>query len=474
MTTPKKLSEELTPGEIVAYLDRYVIGQTKAKRAVAIALRNRTRRRRLPEALAREISPKNILMVGPTGVGKTEIARRLAHLVDAPFVKVEATKFTEVGYVGRDVESLVRDLVESAVQMEKRRRMEETQEGAVVAAEERLLDALLPPPRRERRGGTDFARLLGGMDVADEEPPAPEDGEVRTSATRERLREMLRAGQLESREVDVELAENSRVGMPLLGNMGMEEMGINLGEMLGNLLPKRVRRTRLKVAEARRVFQSEEAEKLVDMETVIREALARAQEDGMVFLDEIDKIAAGDGGRGGGPDVSREGVQRDLLPIVEGCVVQTKYGPVHTDHVLFIAAGAFHKVKPSDLVPELQGRLPIRVELDSLGEEELYRILREPESSLVGQYQALLGVEGVDLRFGEDALREVAAFAARMNVEMENIGARRLQTILELLLEDLSFDAPSRRGEIVEVDAALVRQRLEGVVSDGDIRKYLL
>ena len=474
MTTPKKLSEELTPGEIVAYLDRYVIGQTKAKRAVAIALRNRTRRRRLPEALAREISPKNILMVGPTGVGKTEIARRLAHLVDAPFVKVEATKFTEVGYVGRDVESLVRDLVESAVQMEKRRRMEETQEGAVVAAEERLLDALLPPPRRERRGGTDFARLLGGMDVADEEPPAPEDGEVRTSATRERLREMLRAGQLENREVDVELAENSRVGMPLLGNMGMEEMGINLGEMLGNLLPKRVRRTRLKVAEARRVFQSEEAEKLVDMETVIREALARAQEDGMVFLDEIDKIAAGDGGRGGGPDVSREGVQRDLLPIVEGCVVQTKYGPVHTDHVLFIAAGAFHKVKPSDLVPELQGRLPIRVELDSLGEEELYRILREPESSLVGQYQALLGVEGVDLRFGEDALREVAAFAARMNVEMENIGARRLQTILELLLEDLSFDAPSRRGETVEVDAALVRQRLEGVVSDGDIRKYLL
>ncbi len=474
MTTPKKLSEELTPGEIVAYLDRYVIGQTKAKRAVAIALRNRTRRRRLPEALAREISPKNILMVGPTGVGKTEIARRLAHLVDAPFVKVEATKFTEVGYVGRDVESLVRDLVESAVQMEKRRRMEETQEGAVVAAEERLLDALLPPPRRERRGGTDFARLLGGMDVADEEPPAPEDGEVRTSATRERLREMLRAGQLESREVDVELAENSRVGMPLLGNMGMEEMGINLGEMLGNLLPKRVRRTRLKVAEARRVFQSEEAEKLVDMETVIREALARAQEDGMVFLDEIDKIAAGDGGRGGGPDVSREGVQRDLLPIVEGCVVQTKYGPVHTDHVLFIAAGAFHKVKPSDLVPELQGRLPIRVELDSLGEEELYRILREPESSLVGQYQALLGVEGVDLRFGEDALREVAAFAARMNVEMENIGARRLQTILELLLEELSFDAPSRRGETVEVDAALVRQRLEGVVSDGDIRKYLL
>ena len=285
---------------------------------------------------------------------------------------------------------------------------------------------------------------------------------------------MLRAGQLESREVDVELAENSRVGMPLLGNMGMEEMGINLGEMLGNLLPKRVRRTRLKVAEARRVFQSEEAEKLVDMETVIREALARAQEDGMVFLDEIDKIAAGDGGRGGGPDVSREGVQRDLLPIVEGCVVQTKYGPVHTDHVLFIAAGAFHKVKPSDLVPELQGRLPIRVELDSLGEEELYRILREPESSLVGQYQALLGVEGVDLRFGEDALREVAAFAARMNVEMENIGARRLQTILELLLEELSFDAPSRRGETVEVDAALVRQRLEGVVSDGDIRKYLL
>lgn len=477
MTTSKTLSEKRTPGEIVAYLDRYVVGQTKAKRAVAIALRNRMRRRGLPEELAREIAPKNILMVGPTGVGKTEIARRLAHLVEAPFVKVEATKFTEVGYVGRDVESLVRDLVESAVQMEKRRRTEEAQEGAVAAAEERLLDALLPPSRSPRRGVPDFARILGGMDVANAngEDDAPEEEELRSSATRERLREMLRNGRLEGREVDVELTESSRVGMPLLGNMGMEEMGINLGEMLGNLIPKRVRRTRLKVAEARRVFQAEEAEKLVDMETVIREALARAQEEGIVFLDEIDKIAAGDGGRGGGgPDVSREGVQRDLLPIVEGCVVQTKYGPVHTDHVLFIAAGAFHKVKPSDLVPELQGRLPIRVELDSLGEEELFRILREPENSLVGQYQALLGVEGVDLRFREDALQEVAAFAARMNVEMENIGARRLQTILELLLEEISFDAPSRRGETIEVDASFVRKRLEGVVSDGDIRKYLL
>ncbi len=473
-TNPKALSEELTPGEIVAYLDRYVVGQTKAKRAVAIALRNRMRRRHLPEELAREIAPKNILMVGPTGVGKTEIARRLARLVEAPFVKVEATKFTEVGYVGRDVESLVRDLVESAVQMEKRRRTEEAQEGAMAAAEERLLDALLPSPRPSRRGGVpDFARLLGSLDGAGEEDPSPEE-EPRSSATRERLREMLREGRLEGREVDVEVTESPRTGMPLLGNMGMEEMGINLGEMLGNLLPKRVRRTRMKVAEARRVFQAEEAEKLVDMETVLREALSRAQEEGIVFLDEIDKIAAGEGGRGGGPDVSREGVQRDLLPIVEGCVVQTKYGPVHTDHVLFIAAGAFHKVKPSDLVPELQGRLPLRVELDSLGEEDLFRILQEPESSLVGQYQALLGVEGVVLSFDEEALREVASFAARMNAEMENIGARRLQTILELLLEEISFDAHARRGETVVVDASLVRRRLEGVISDGDLRKYLL
>lgn len=468
---------DFSPREIVAYLDRYVIGQEKAKRAVAVALRNRLRRRRLPEEKAREIAPRNILMVGPTGVGKTEIARRLSHLVNAPFVKVEATKYTEVGYVGRDVESMIRDLVETAVQMVKERKVEEVREVAKGHAEERLLDALLPRPRAVTSRVPDFFRFFGGR----EEEPAQESAspsrtpeeEQRFAATRERLREMLRNGRLEDREVEVEVTEVPKLGMPLLGGVGMEEMGMNLNEMLGGLLPKKTRRRRVSVAEARRILEAEEAEKLVDMEAVTREALEKAQEEGIVFLDELDKIAAGEG-RGAGPDVSREGVQRDLLPIVEGCTVQTKYGPVTTDHILFIAAGAFHKVKPSDLVPELQGRLPIRVELDSLGEEELFRILQEPEHSLVRQYQALLGTEGVELLFEEEALRAIAKFAAAANRDMENIGARRLATIMELLLEEISFDAQELAGSTVRVDVPFVEERLRDVAADKDMRTYLL
>lgn len=468
---------DFSPREIVAYLDRYVIGQGKAKRAVAIALRNRLRRRRLPEEAAREIAPRNILMVGPTGVGKTEIARRLSHLVNAPFVKVEATKYTEVGYVGRDVESMIRDLVETAVQMVKERKVEEVREVAKVRAEDRLLDALLPRPRSAVSRVPEFFRLFGGQQEeaaqASTPPPQTPEEEQRFAATRERLREMLRNGRLEDREVEIEVTEVPKLGMPLLGGAGMEEMGMNLNEMLGGLLPKKSRRRRVSVAEARRILEAEEAEKLVDMEAVTREALEKAQEEGIVFLDELDKVAAGEG-RGAGPDVSREGVQRDLLPIVEGCTVQTKYGPVTTDHILFIAAGAFHKVKPSDLVPELQGRLPIRVELDSLGEEELFRILQEPEHSLVRQYQALLGTEGVELLFEEGALRAIARFATAANRDMENIGARRLATIMELLLEEISFDAQELAGSTVRVDVPFVEERLRDVAADKDMRNYLL
>jgi len=416
-------------------------------------------------------------MVGPTGVGKTEIARRLSHLVNAPFVKVEATKYTEVGYVGRDVESMIRDLVETAVQMVKERKVEEVREVAKVRAEDRLLDALLPRPRSAVSRVPEFFRLFGGQQEesaqASTPPPQTPEEEQRFTATRERLREMLRNGRLEDREVEVEVTEVPKLGMPLLGGAGMEEMGMNLNEMLGGLLPKKSRRRRVSVAEARRILEAEEAEKLVDMEAVTREALEKAQEEGIVFLDELDKVAAGEG-RGAGPDVSREGVQRDLLPIVEGCTVQTKYGPVTTDHILFIAAGAFHKVKPSDLVPELQGRLPIRVELDSLGEEELFRILREPEHSLVRQYQALLGTEGVELFFEEGALRAIAKFATAANRDMENIGARRLATIMELLLEEISFDAQDLAGSTVRVDVPFVEERLRDVAADKDMRNYLL
>lgn len=479
----KTLQKELTPRDVVAYLDRYIVGQNGAKRAVAIALRNRIRRKMLPEEIAREIAPKNILMMGPTGVGKTEIARRLARLVDAPFVKVEATKFTEVGYVGRDVESLVRDLVEAAVQMVRQRKIEEVQEPARERAEERLLDILLPRPKKEGHI-PDFAKMFGFSqntetemenknDAEDDIRPQETAEEERSTHTREKLREMLHAGKLDEREVDIEVDESPRMGMSIIGGMGMEEMGINIGELLGGMMPKKQNKKRMTVVDALAVLQADEAEKLIDREAIHREAVKKTQEEGIVFLDEIDKIASGSG-TSGNLDVSREGVQRDLLPIVEGCAVQTKYGTVHTDHILFIAAGAFHKSKPSDLVPELQGRLPIRVELQPLSEEDLVRILTEPENSLVNQYQALIGTEGVEIDFTEEGVAAMASIAAMMNVQMENIGARRLHAMMEHLLEEISFDAPDHAGSVISLDGSFVREKLSSLAQNEDARKYLL
>ena len=465
--TPR-LDSALTPSRVIEYLDRYIVGQEKAKRAVAVALRNRLRRRMLPPEMAREVMPKNILMVGPTGVGKTEIARRLATLVQAPFIKVEATKFTEVGYVGRDVESMIRDLVEFAVTMVRRRMLEDVQTPALERAEQRLVDVLLP--RSEKKFSVpDFMKVFGaGADTEEERPAEEEHGQ---ETTRAKLLAMLRDGRLNDREVDVEVSDNS-AAIPVLGGVGMDSVGINLSEMLSGILPKRSKKRRMKVGEALRAFQGEEAEKLIDSDALAQEALEKVQEDGIVFLDELDKVVA----RGGvtGPDVSREGVQRDLLPIVEGSVVQTRYGPVRTDHILFIAAGAFSGVKPSDLIPELQGRFPIRVELQPLSWENLQQILTEPENSLLKQYSALIATEGTELRFTEDATREIAELASRMNAEMEDIGARRLHTMLEQLLEEISFsvcDAPTER---IEIDADMVRERLDGLVEDRDIRRYLL
>lgn len=462
----------LTPSSIVEFLDRYIIGQDKAKRAVAIALRNRIRRRALPEEMAREIAPKNILMVGPTGVGKTEIARRLAELVKAPFVKVEATKFTEVGYVGRDVESIIRDLAEASVQMVKKQKMEEVQVQAEELAEQRLVDFLLPQPKKKSMV-PDFMKVFTGGDQEkqDEEPLEEDEDRIRES-TRNKLFAMLKAGKFDDREVEIEVQESSQMGIPILGGAGLDSMGIDIGEMLGGMLPKKTKRRRMKVSQARRVIQSEEAEKLIDMEEVARIALEKAQQEGIVFIDEIDKVVAR--GSAGGPDVSREGVQRDLLPVVEGCPVQTKYGTVHTDHILFISAGAFQKVKPSDLVPELQGRFPIRVELQALSKEDLSKILVEPENSLIKQYQALLQTEKVELMFTENGIGAISGFAEKMNHEMENIGARRLHTMIEQLLEELSFNAPEHEGDIVSIDEDFVNEKLGSLVKDTDMRRYLL
>jgi ATP-dependent HslUV protease ATP-binding subunit HslU len=427
-----------------------------------------------------EIAPKNILMVGPTGVGKTEIARRLAKLVDAPFVKVEATKFTEVGYVGRDVESMIRDLVEASVQMVRRRRIDDVQETAASNAEDRLLNALLPGKKRERGSNvSDLMRLFGVLneDDGDRESGGDEPAEAGSEVsphTREKMREMLNSGKLDGREVDIEVSESSKAGIGFIGG-GMEEMGINIGEIIGGMMPKKLRRKRMKVDEARRVLQAEEAEKLLDMEQISAEALEKAQEEGIIFVDEIDKIASS-GSTKSGPDVSREGVQRDLLPIIEGTTVQTKYGPVHTDHILFIAAGAFHQSKPADLAPELQGRLPIRVELQALSEEDLVRILTEPENSLIKQYVALIGTEGTDLDFTDGAIAAIAEYAARMNAQMENIGARRLHAMIEHILEDISFEAGGEDSRLdrVEIDCDFVREKLESLACDSDARKYLL
>ena len=442
--------DALTPRQIVAELDRYVVGQAQAKRAVAIALRNRTRRQRLPAELAQEVTPKNILMIGPTGVGKTEIARRLARLAHSPFVKVEASKFTEVGYVGRDVESMVRDLVELAVTMVREEKAEDVREQARAAAEERLLDLLLPPAR----------------------PPMP--GETPSAAdarTRERMREQLRAGRLDDRSVELEVREGLAPSFAVGGSL--EDIGLNIKDMM-SALQGRTKMRRLRVPDALAHLLDEEQNRLLDMESVSRTAVERVESAGIIFIDEIDKIASRDGASGHGPDVSREGVQRDILPIVEGTTVNTKHGMVKTDHVLFIAAGAFHVSKPADLIPELQGRFPIRVELEPLTRDDFVRILTEPRNALVAQYTALLGTEDVTLSFTADAIERIADYAARVNDATENIGARRLHTVMERLLDELSFDAPDRAEKTVVIDEAYVDRMLADIVRNEDRSRYIL
>ncbi len=441
------LLEELTPKRIVEELNKYIVGQENAKKAVAIALRNRWRRQKLPEHIRDEVAPKNLLMIGPTGVGKTEIARRIAQLIKAPFVKVEATKYTEIGYVGRDVESMVRELVEVSYQMVKQEKMQEVRERAKRLAEERLLDYLVPQ------------QLSFGI-------RSPQD-----AGKREEMREKLRRGELEDRVIEVEVQEKFVPVIGIAGPPGLEELEEQLRNMLGGLGGVRKRR-RLKVKEALQVFELEEAEKLIDQEEVAREAISRAENFGIIFIDEIDKIAVKTPGVG--PGVSREGVQRDLLPIVEGTVVKTKYGPVRTDHILFIAAGAFHIAKPSDLMPELQGRFPIRVELSPLTREDFVRILKEPKNALTVQYIELLKTEGVELEFTDDALEEIARIAEEANNRMENIGARRLHTVMEKLLEDISFNAPELAGQRIIIDAKFVRAKLEGIIKDVELSKYIL
>ena len=454
-----EFTASLTPKQIVAELDKFIVGQNNAKRAVAIALRNRWRRQQLPESLRDEVGPKNILMIGPTGVGKTEIARRLAKLAKSPFIKVEASKYTEVGYVGRDVESMVRDLVELSKTMVKEEMQVEVREKAREQAVERLLDLLLPPPPGHS-GKTGF----------NSDP----NGKLHYDQTREKFKQMLKDGGLDDREVEVDVAEKRSAMIDVVSGAGMEEMGNNLKDMLGSLMPNKTKKRKLKVPEAFKTLCQEEAEKLLDEDSVIQEALNRVEQNGIIFIDEIDKITSRSSQGGSGPDVSREGVQRDLLPIVEGSSINTKYGIVKTDHILFVSAGAFHSSKPSDLIPEFQGRFPIRVELDSLTKEDFVQILTEPENALVKQYIALLKAEDVHLTFQEDAIDQIAEMSAQVNLRTENIGARRLQTIMEKFLEDISFDAPDLENKNITIDASYIREKLKDIIQDEDLSRYIL
>jgi ATP-dependent HslUV protease ATP-binding subunit HslU len=462
------LSNGLTPREIVEKLDRHIIGQGEAKRAVAIALRNRWRRQNVPRELADEISPKNIIMIGPTGVGKTEIARRLAKLDNSPFLKVEASKFTEVGYVGRDVESMIRDLVELSVNMAKSEEQENVRAKAADIAEERLLDILLPPRLMEKR----VNEMLDDSEHTENTEPVLEQPQ-KYDATREKLRHQLKDGKLSGRVVELEVTEpRSGPMIEIFSAAGMEDMGLNIKDMLGNMMPQKKKKRTVKVPEAMEILAGEEAQKLIDMEKVTKTAVERVEQSGIIFLDEIDKIVGSDTPHG--PDVSREGVQRDLLPIVEGSNVNTRYGMVKTDHILFIAAGAFSSSKPSDLIPDLQGRFPIRVELDSLGKEEFIRILTEPNNALVKQYTEMMATEGIKIMFTVDAVAEIAQVATLVNERMENIGARRLYTIMETLLDEISFEAPDMKEKEIKIDAKYVQEKLDDIVEDEDLSRYIL
>ena len=462
------ISNGLTPREIVEKLDRHIIGQGDAKRAVAIALRNRWRRQNVPKELADEISPKNIIMIGPTGVGKTEIARRLAKLDNSPFLKVEASKFTEVGYVGRDVESMIRDLVELSVNMAKAEEQENVRTKAAEIAEERLLDILLPPRLTEKR----VTDMLDDFDHRENTETTVEQSQ-KYDATREKLRQQLKDGKLDTRVVELEITEQRSGPMiEIFSAAGMEDMGLNIKDMLGNMMPQKKKKRNVKVPEAMEILAGEEAQKLIDMDKVTKTAVERVEQSGIIFLDEIDKIVGSDAPHG--PDVSREGVQRDLLPIVEGSNVNTRYGMVKTDHILFIAAGAFSSSKPSDLIPELQGRFPIRVELDSLGKEEFIRILTEPNNALVRQYTEMMATEGIKIIFTADSVAEIAQVATIVNERTENIGARRLYTIMETLLDEISFEAPDMKEKEIKIDAKYVQEKLDDIVEDEDLSRYIL